>query len=345
MIGDRNYSSLQSPLRVGLIGTGYAAKARADAFRSDPRSQLVAITGHTPERTDEFAQIYQTESYDHWMDLFTQVELDLVVIANVNQLHGTIAKAALSAGKHVVVEYPLALNWSEARDIVALAHTNRLLLHVEHIELLGGLHQSLLQNLPSVGSVCYIRYATLTPQRPAPRKWNYNQELFGFPYIAALSRIHRLTHTFGEVAEVNCTSHFWSPMGQSLQDSYYGTCLCSLQLQFASGIKADVLYGKGECLWQGDRRMEIHGTEGALLLNGDEGLLLNHGGQQPLRIEGRRGIFAKDTAMVLDYLYDGTPLYVQPQSSLYALQVAEAAHQSALTGQRVRVESIANHSP
>ncbi len=330
-------SSLRSPLRVGLVGTGYAAKVRAESFQADLRSRVVGVVGHTPERTDEFAQIHQTEAFNSWPELLAQADVDLVVIANVNQLHGQIARAALEAGKHVVVEYPLALDLAEAEAIAALAQRKGLLLHVEHIELLGGLHQALLQNLPSVGSVFYVRYATVMPQRPAPKKWTYNTELYGFPFIAALSRIHRLTHAFGSVEQVNCSNRYWDQAGQPPQDTYYATCLCNLQLQFTSGLLADVTYGKGESVWQGDRRMEIHGHKGALIFDGDEGVFLNDGGQHRLEVGGRRGLFAKDTAMVLDHLFNGSPLYVQPQSSLYALRVAEAARRSAVMGEVVKV--------
>lgn len=46
-------------------------------------------------------------------------------------------------------------------------------------------------------------------------------------------------------------------------------------------------------------------------------------------IDSRRGLFTKDTAMVLDHLTIGTPLYVTPAASLYRLKVADAAKQSA----------------
>ncbi len=46
-------------------------------------------------------------------------------------------------------------------------------------------------------------------------------------------------------------------------------------------------------------------------------------------------MFAQDTAMVLDYLFEQQPLYIQPQASLYALLVANAARESSLTKKAV----------
>ncbi|MES1025803.1 Gfo/Idh/MocA family oxidoreductase [Gloeocapsa sp. BRSZ] len=318
-------------VRVGIVGTGYAAKLRAETFQKDERSQVVAIVGHTPENTQEFARTYQAEALTSWVDL-VQADVDLVVISNVNKEHGAIATAALQNNKHVVVEYPLALDVTEAENIVTLARDRDKTLHVEHIELLGGLHQALKQNLPTIGEVFYARYATVTPQHPAPHKWTYHKDLFGFPLIAALSRLHRLTDLFGEVASVRCQNRYWG------EGEFYQACLCTAQLQFTSGVIADVTYGKGETLWQDERKFEIHGEKGGLIFDGDAGNLVQAEQTTPIELGSRRGLFAKDTEMVLNHVLTGTDMYVTPTASLYALKVADAARRSALTGKTVFIK-------
>ncbi|PIG95142.1 Gfo/Idh/MocA family oxidoreductase [Gloeocapsopsis sp. IPPAS B-1203] len=325
-----NFGDYQQRLvRVGIVGTGYAAKLRAQTFQQDERSQVVAIVGHTLEKTQEFAQTYQAEALISWQELVSRSDIDLVVISNINKEHGAIAKAALQNTKHVVVEYPLALNINEAEDLVTLAQNQNKMLHIEHIELLGGLHQALKQNLPAVGNVFYARYATVTPQRPAPQKWTYHKDLFGFPLIAALSRLHRLTDLFGKVATVSCQNRYWG------EGNFYQACLCTAQLKFTSGVIADVTYGKGETLWQGERKFEVHGEKGGLIFDGDTGKLFQTEQTTPIEVGSRRGLFAKDTEMVLNHLLTGTDMYVTPTASLYTLKVADAARRSAQTGETV----------
>ncbi|MDB9457758.1 Gfo/Idh/MocA family oxidoreductase, partial [Dolichospermum circinale CS-545/17] len=87
-------------LRVGLVGTGYAAKLRAEALRQDPRSDLIAIAGN-PQRTTILAQEYAIEAMSSWQQLVEREDLDLVVLCTINQDHGKIARAALERGKHV----------------------------------------------------------------------------------------------------------------------------------------------------------------------------------------------------------------------------------------------------
>jgi biliverdin reductase len=318
------------PLHVGLVGTGYAAKLRAETLQSEVRSHLVAVAGHAPEKTQEFAQNYQALALDSWQELVERPDLDLVIICTINRDHGAIARAALEAGKHVVVEYPLALEPTAAEALIALAQKREKLLHVEHIELLGGVHQALRQSLPQIGIACYARYSTLNPQHPAPRKWTYNQALFGFPFSAALSRLHRLTDLFGTVASVSCQARFWQD-----DPEFYSACLCTAQLGFSSGLIAEAVYGKGTTFWQAERKFEVHGEQGTLIFDGEQGKLVRGETTTPIEVGSRRGLFAKDTQMVLDYLLEGTPLYVTPEESLYTLKVADAARQSAATGQTV----------
>lgn len=336
-----SFDSLVSlPIRVGLVGTGYAAKVRAEALQADSRSQLVTVAGHTLEKATAFSQTYSVEASNSWIDLVQREDLDLIIISTINRDHGAIARTALQADKHVVVEYPLSLDYAEAAELIELAQAKNKLLHVEHIELLSGIHQAVLNALPNIGSVFYVRYANLNPQRPAPQKWTYQPELFGFPLIGALSRIHRLTDLFGSVDSVSCRARFWNDTDSR---DRYTTCLCTAQLQFTNGIVSDLTYGKGEALWKPERGLEIHGEKGALLLDGEQGTLVQLDTTHPLEIGSRRGLFAKDTAAVIDHLISGSPLYVTLAASLYALQVADAAYRSAkMEGQTISLPPAEN---
>jgi biliverdin reductase len=322
------------PVGIGLVGTGYAAKVRAEAINAEPRAQLIGICGNTPDRSAAFAATHSTQNFPSWQTLINDPNVHLVVIANLNSLHSEIARAALFARKHVIVEYPLALELSEAESLMALAQNQQRLLHVEHIELLGGVHQALIHNLPKIGNPHYARYATLTPQRPAPEKWTFHHEQFGFPLVGALSRLHRFTNAFGQVETVSCRANYAS---RNYPHPYYSGCLCSAQLAFHNGVIADIIYGKGESIWIPERKLEVQGDRGALIFDGDQGYLIDESGQQEIEVASRRGLFARDTAYVLDHLLEDKPLYVTLDQSLYSLKVAEATRVSAESSQIVRI--------
>ncbi len=321
-------------MRVGIIGTGYAARSRAEAVRKDGQAQIVAIAGRNPDRTSPFATEFGAIACPDWSSLLHDHQLDLVFVSTINRDHAAIARAALGLGIHTVVEYPLALNVTEARSLVKLAAERQLLLHVEHIELISGVHLLLKREIEGLGKLFAVRYITLTATHPAPERWTYQPQLFGFPLMGAVSRIHRLVDLLGTVERVSCQLRYDGPD----LPHRYNSCYCTAQLSFADGLVAVLAYGKGDSLWCSQRLLELHGQRGGLLINGEEAMLLRPGSAHPLETGSRHGLFEQDTHMVLEHLRHGSPLYVNTEKMLHALAVAEAAEQSAQTQQVICIE-------
>ncbi|MDB9493534.1 Gfo/Idh/MocA family oxidoreductase [Spirulina major CS-329] len=327
---------LTPPILMGIVGTGYVAKRRIEAIASDDRATLAAIASASPERMRAIDPDCQATHYTDWQDLITHPGLHVVIVATRNHDHDAITRRALAAGKHVVCEYPLSFHPAVAAELLAIAAQQDRLLHIEHIELLGGLHLAMRDHCPALGTTHYARYVTLNPQTPHAGRWSYNHDQFGFPLVAALSRIHRLTDLFGTVATVSCQTRYWA----SDSPSEYTACLCIAQLTFHSGLLATVTYGKGDAFTYPMRVFELHGDRATLLFDKDRGTLIQGEAQTSLDLGSRRGLFQQDTRAVVDYLCDGRPLYVQPSASLYALRVAAAAEQAARLGQTVAVETV-----
>jgi len=291
----------------------------------------MAIAGN-PEKAQAIAQEFVIpHMHQYWSELVVRPDIDLVVICNVNRDHGAVVGQALRSGKHVIVEYPLAFNLAEGEELVKLAQQQNLMLHVEHIELLGGVHQLVMEHLAKVGKPFYARYSTKSPQRPVPDKWTYKPDLFGFPLTAAVSRLNRIIVLFGKVRAVSCQLRY---RGNHLPH-HFTSCVCNAQLQFENGLLADVSYSKGEDFWQPERVMELQGSQGALIFSGDKGKLVTADGEMELDAGTTRGLFKKDTENVLSHLFTGTPLYTNHESILHSLAVANAAEKSATTNQIV----------
>lgn len=320
-------------IRAGIIGTGFAARKRAEALGSISQVHLTAVTSRSPERAKCFGDEYQIAALD-CVDAFWK-DLDLIFICTVNGEHAALVKQALENDKHVVVEYPLALDTNQAEELVALAQKRQRLLHVEHIELIGGLHLAMKQHMAAIGSPHYANYRTFAPKQPAPKKWSYCPKLLGFPLMAALSRIQRLTDLLGPVDHVTCQDRLQSDTTDS---NYFRSCLYSAQLRFCNGTLAELTYGKGEGLWQRSRYIEIRGEQGCLIFDGNHGSLTTANGEQAIEAAPRQGLFQKDTHWVVDHLLHGKPMYVQPEDSLYSLRVAAALQQAVEQGNRIKVE-------
>jgi len=322
-----------SKLHVGIVGTGYVARTRGEIFRQDHRTQLVAIAG-SQSRVSLLAQEWGITGYYHWSDLVKSKEVDLVVVCCVNSEHSAVVRQALQAGKAVIVDYPIALSYREALELVELAEQKRQTLHLEQIELLGGVHRQVREWLPLVGKPQYVRYATQTPQRPAPiDRWTYQPAKFGFPLFAAVSRLHRLIDLFGMVSQVSCQLRY---EGSSMPYAF-STCICHALLQFADGHLGEVGYHKGAHIWQSERVLDVHGEAGGIFFRGDVGKLVTANQEQEVQTESAKGLFRRDTEIFLQHLYEGAPLYVDRAKILHALATASACEQAATYHQVVKV--------
>lgn len=107
-------------LRVGIIGTGFAARAHADALRRIPDVELVAVASRDAQRAHEFARAYRlSEAHVDYLALVQADQVDAVHVCTENDIHAQLATAALAARKHVLCEKPLGVDASQTR---ALTH-------------------------------------------------------------------------------------------------------------------------------------------------------------------------------------------------------------------------------
>lgn len=105
--------------RIGVIGTGWGARVQIPMFR-DAGLEVVAIAGHSREKTEQTAAELGVRAIADWHDLLA-LDVDLVTIVTPPSQHLEMATAALGAGKHVICEKPTALNAAEAERLALAA--------------------------------------------------------------------------------------------------------------------------------------------------------------------------------------------------------------------------------
>lgn len=118
-------------INAGLIGYGYAGKTlHAQLLASTPGIQLRTIVSRDAAKVKADWPDMQVVAQSD--ELLADPSIDLVVIASPNDTHYPLAKAALLAGKHVVIDKPFTLDSREARSLVSLAQEHDLQLSVFH---------------------------------------------------------------------------------------------------------------------------------------------------------------------------------------------------------------------
>jgi predicted dehydrogenase len=109
------------PLRVGIIGCGIG-QFHADSWAQEPRARIVALAGLDTERCLRIARKHNILNLFHdYRELVERSDIDAVSVGVPNYLHHEVALAALQAGKHVLLEKPIARNAAEGEEIVRAA--------------------------------------------------------------------------------------------------------------------------------------------------------------------------------------------------------------------------------
>lgn len=146
-------------LNIALIGLGYWGPnlARNLAVLSGARLHTVCDT--RTERLEYFARQYPgVKTLTNACDLFDDSEIDAVVVATPVQTHFELAAAALSAGKHVMVEKPLAQTSKQCEELISLAEAQKRTLMVGHVFIYNAAVRKVKEYIQSgeLGEIYYI---------------------------------------------------------------------------------------------------------------------------------------------------------------------------------------------
>jgi len=124
---------MSSRLRLGLVGYGYWGPNLARNFHQLPDAWLVACADADNARLQEATRLYSIQqAVNDARELIDNPTLDALVIATPARSHFELVSQALNAGKHVLVEKPLALTSADARALTDLARKNNRVLMVGH---------------------------------------------------------------------------------------------------------------------------------------------------------------------------------------------------------------------
>ena len=108
-------------LRFGLIGCGRVAPRHAQSIAELPGARLTAVADIRESRASRFAGEYQAALYTDYRRLLDRTDVDVVNVCVPSGLHAQVAVDALEAGKHVIVEKPIALAMADADRMIAAA--------------------------------------------------------------------------------------------------------------------------------------------------------------------------------------------------------------------------------
>ena len=109
------------PLGVAVAGLGFGEKVHLPALKANQDLKAVALWHPRHERLDQACAESGLQGYDNWDALLADPAVDAVIVATPPEPRFDLARAALEAGKHVLLEKPIALHADQAMELQRLS--------------------------------------------------------------------------------------------------------------------------------------------------------------------------------------------------------------------------------
>ncbi|MDA3823052.1 MAG: Gfo/Idh/MocA family oxidoreductase [Bacteroidales bacterium] len=199
-------------VKWGIIGCGNVTEVKSGpAFNKIPNSSLVAVMRRDGEKAKDYAKRHQVPKwYSKAEDLINDPDVNAVYVATPPGSHATLAIKALSAGKPVYVEKPMALNHAECLQMIEASKKYKVPLFVAYYRrALSGLQKvKELLDSDAIGKVksAHIQlYKPLSTNEMSDSKpWRVNPKIAGGGHFVDLAshQLDLMDYLFGPVTEV-----------------------------------------------------------------------------------------------------------------------------------------------
>lgn len=193
---------------VGLIGAGFFGEMHARALAELPGARLVAASRRSSAALDEFCARFAVRGYRDYLDLINAPDVDAVVIAAPHYLHAEMAVQAARAGKHILLEKPMALSLDECDRILSAVTKAGVKIMVGHLNHFARAYQ-IAKRLLDSGEMGEVVLGTSTMSKfwfaPNRRQWHLDRTTGGGMWLTAgMHCLDRLTWLVGSPAVSVC---------------------------------------------------------------------------------------------------------------------------------------------
>jgi predicted dehydrogenase len=271
----------QTPLRVGIIGTGFGQNVQVPGFRQVPGVEVVAICSGRMARAEAAAQALAIpHAFDDHRAMLAAIDLDIVSIVTPVYLHHQMALDALDAGCHVLCEKPMALDQHEARAMLDCAQAAGRIHMIDHELRFNPTRARIAALLADgyVGRVYHANIRSVSGIRADPsRKWDWwSQRERGGGGLGANGshQVDVLRFWLGEIVAVSAQLETFvreRPDADGQLKPVDSDDQFSFVARFASGAYAHV-FASNVARYGGSNQVEIHGESGSLVLDNDDRL-------------------------------------------------------------------------
>lgn len=285
---------MTSKIKIGVIGAGAIAqrahipglspeRSRYASMAAGPYqyggcsdSQVIAVSDIDKLKADNVATKFGIPNvYYDWRDLIANKDIQAVTIALPNYLHAEVAIAATNAGKHVLVEKPMATSLDEADRMIASAEEAGVVLMVEQTERFIPTHE-VAKEIITTGQIGKIGFVRTRSSHQGPEVWSpgsgwffkKDEASYGTMFDLGIHKLDLVRWLIDDEIEEVCA---------------FSTTLFKQQCEVEDQAAAILRFSKG-ALCVLETAWTTNPPENATYIYGSEGNL-KFGGRMPLTIE------------------------------------------------------------
>jgi len=338
------------PLDVGIIGTGWCGAIRASVAASSPLVRAVHLAEIVPERLGEVAaSTGAATTTTDWEALVANPAIEAIMVSTTPETtHYAISKAALSVGKHLLLEKPMAITLEEADDLIGLAESGDLKFTIGYSQRFNS-KQALVKRCLEDGtlgdpvSVLISRHISRTLGAKIGARTRLSP--------AAMEATHDIDFSLW-CLEPRRAVRVYSQVAWGVRREQHGvpdtqiiviTMDDGVTVTIGAGWSLPPSYGNYSATW-----IEVIGTDSALMMDASHKDIVIHsmasGIQFPLSTmpgEYVGHVFAgpmeRETTHFLEAVYFDRPVMVDPRLARQTMEVYLAADLSAETGKVVEL--------
>jgi predicted dehydrogenase len=304
-------------LRVGVAGAGHFGRFHALKLAASPRATLSGVFDLDPARAQTVARETRSRPLD-WPALLTAS--DAVVVAAPAEAHFALASAALEAGKHVLVEKPIAATLAEAGELDRLAAARHLVLQVGHLLRFSAEHKAISERMRRP---LYLDCVRIAPFKPRGTDVSVILDLM----------IHDLDLVLALVdSPIESVDAVGAPVASAHED------IANARVRFVSGCVATITASRISL--KTERKMRLFSQEGYMSVDFEARKLMMLGRERGLKLPGTDGgrleeiTWKQHDALEAEHaafaaaILDGAPVVVDAAAGARALAAAIAVSES-----------------
>jgi predicted dehydrogenase len=372
MSSSPNSSIEQQAIGVAIVGTGFGEKIHIPGFQEHPRTQLVTVYNRDLDKAKALASTHNIPHVcDRLEDALALPDVAAVSISTPPFLHYEMAKTALQAGKHLLLEKPTTLSAVEARELYQLAAAKGVVAMMDFEFRFVPAWQLLAEYLAEgyVGQKRLVKIDWLVSSRAdAQRPWNwYAQKDKGGGALGAVGShaFDYISWLFGSVRRLCAQLSTAIPERPDPKDGgrlkpVDADDTCLLMLELADGTPCQLCISS--VTYQGRGHfVEVYGDRGTLILGSDNQKDYVHGfhllaapaGKSLTAVEipkrlafsqtytdGRLAPFIRVVDQWVQGIDAGKAVMPSLREGVYSQLLMDLTHQSHETGRWVEVPSL-----